>query len=432
MNLGNENETQEFKEGLGQLDKGIKSLTAMLNRHGFGSVYFGVDDNGNVKGLTVGKKTLMDIRSRVNDLVEPKIIVNIEILADENNKTFLKVSTQGSDIPYSCDGRYYVRHIAADEKATNELLRKMLASGDADIIKQVSSEVQELTFSSLFSILSASIHISNSKTFYKSYGLLNNDGKFNFMAYLLSDQNNLSIKVTRYAGIDKTVMLERTEYGHQCLLESVQQVLTHFKSTNTTKVNLKEGKRKEVSLFAYEAFREAWINACLHNNWNDKVPPAVYIFDDRIEIVSYGGLPYGLSVEGFYKGTSLPINKSLLTMFIVAGFAEQSGHGVPIIVNTYGKKAFSFSDGLVKVTLKLAFESDSVISRKSYESRKNTLRKNQVLVLDYLITNPESTLQNAADNLSLSLGGVKKIVAALQELGLLRRLGGKRKGVWVQ
>ncbi len=32
MNLGKENEDQEFKLGLGQLDKGIKSLSAMLNR----------------------------------------------------------------------------------------------------------------------------------------------------------------------------------------------------------------------------------------------------------------------------------------------------------------------------------------------------------------------------------------------------------------
>ena len=56
MNIGQENESQEFKESLSQLDKGLKSLTAMLNRHGTGSVYFGVDDNGNVKGLTIGKK----------------------------------------------------------------------------------------------------------------------------------------------------------------------------------------------------------------------------------------------------------------------------------------------------------------------------------------------------------------------------------------
>ena len=45
MNLGKENEDQEFKLGLGQLDKGIKSLSAMLNRKSEGTVYYGVDDD---------------------------------------------------------------------------------------------------------------------------------------------------------------------------------------------------------------------------------------------------------------------------------------------------------------------------------------------------------------------------------------------------
>ena len=51
MNLGKENEKQEFKAGLGQLDKGLKSLSAMLNRGSEGTVFFGVDDDGTVKGL---------------------------------------------------------------------------------------------------------------------------------------------------------------------------------------------------------------------------------------------------------------------------------------------------------------------------------------------------------------------------------------------
>ena len=65
MNLGREDEFKEFKEGLGQLDKGLKSVTAMLNRHNIAIVYFGVDDNGNVVGLQTGKDTLMDIRNKI-------------------------------------------------------------------------------------------------------------------------------------------------------------------------------------------------------------------------------------------------------------------------------------------------------------------------------------------------------------------------------
>ena len=84
MNLGIENEMQEFKESLSQLDKGIKSLVAMLNRNGSGTVYFGVDDNGEVNGLEVGKKTLMTVRRRISELMEPKALCDIKELNVDN------------------------------------------------------------------------------------------------------------------------------------------------------------------------------------------------------------------------------------------------------------------------------------------------------------------------------------------------------------
>ena len=87
MNLGTENERQEFKLGLGQLDKGLKSLAAMLNRHEEGTVFFGVDDNGEVRGIDVGKKTLLDIRNRIADLIEPKVICDIQELKDEAGRS---------------------------------------------------------------------------------------------------------------------------------------------------------------------------------------------------------------------------------------------------------------------------------------------------------------------------------------------------------
>lgn len=64
------------------------------------------------------------------------------------------------------------------------------------------------------------------------------------------------------------------------------------------------------------------------------------MYDDRIEIVSYGGLPFSLSREGFYNGTSVPVNKSLLTVFLASKYAEQSGHGVPTIVENMVKMFF--------------------------------------------------------------------------------------------
>lgn len=54
--LSRESETVEFKKTTAQLKEGVISLCAMLNKHGEGTVYFGVKDDGSIAGQDVGKK----------------------------------------------------------------------------------------------------------------------------------------------------------------------------------------------------------------------------------------------------------------------------------------------------------------------------------------------------------------------------------------
>lgn len=433
MNLGIENECQEFKLGLGQLDKGLKTLSAMLNRRSEGTVYYGVDDDGNVRGLEIGKRTLLDIRRRASELIEPRIILDIDVLEDEEKHSYIRVHAKGTNTPYSCDGRYYLRTASSDEQISTELLRKMLVSGDTDMLIQIPSENQDLSFSGMITFLrERGIRATSTDVFLKNFGLYNKDNRLNLMAYLLSDQNEMIIKVMRFAGTDKTEVDERMTFCHQSLIRSVQQVIDYFKLINLPKkVDLETGVRKETSLFDLQCFREAWINACVHNTWTDRIPPSVYIYDNRLEVVSYGGLPYGLSEEGFYAGTSKPVNNRLFNIFITCDFSEQSGHGIPQIVKVYGKEAFSFRDDMLTVTIPFAYEPDSVAARKMKKEQSETLSIHQQSVLSYLNDHPNASLQETAEACSLSLGGVKKITGKLKEMKLLERKGSKNKSTWV-
>ena len=433
MNLGQENERQEFKAGMGQIEKGLKSLTAMLNRHFCGTVYLGVDDNGEVVGLEVGRMTLPGIRSKAAELIDPRIILDMEELKDEHGKSYIRISAQGSNIPYSFNGRYYLRTAASDEQIGSELLRKMLVSGNTDLIVQMPSEIMELSFSGLLKYLAGKdLHVADSRQFFQNFGLLSTEGRYNYMAYLLSDRNTSIVKVMQYAGTDKTVISERISFSNQSLLITVQEVLDYFHLISLPKkVDMESGMREEKALFDFQAFREAWINACVHNSWVEKIPPSIHVYDNRIEIVSYGGLPYGLSMEGFFEGTSKPVNNRLFNVFITCGLAEQSGHGIPQIIKAYGKDVFSFRDGMVTVTIPFAYEPDRVRFRKQKEKSKTHLTSKQSAVLEYLSDNPSSSLQEVAADCSISLGGVKKIALRLQELDLLEREGSKKNGTWV-
>ena len=126
MNIGSENETCEFRKGLGQVEKGIRSLTAMLNAGGYGEVFFGVEENGNVRGIEVGRRTLSDIRGLIDELVEPEIPAVLEVLADELDRKYIKMSAGAGDRPYSFDGRYYTREGCDDKRMSPKALRKLI------------------------------------------------------------------------------------------------------------------------------------------------------------------------------------------------------------------------------------------------------------------------------------------------------------------
>ena len=118
-------------------------------------------------------------------------------------------------------------------------------------------------------------------------------------------------------------------------------------------------------------------------------------------------------------------------IFLAAKYAEQSGHGIPTIVQKYGRDVFSFDDGMLKVSIPLAFDREEVSERKNITSLSKGLTKNHELILDFLKNNPTATLQEAASSCNLSLSGVKQICLKLRKQGVLDRNGSKRYGCWI-
>ena len=64
-----------------------------------------------------------------------------------------------------------------------------------------------------------------------------------------------------------------------------------------------------MALFDIKALREAVLNAFIHNDWLDLNAPMISVFNDRIDILSYGTIPNGQTIEGFYDGKSVYVKK---------------------------------------------------------------------------------------------------------------------------
>lgn len=143
------------------------------------------------------------------------------------------------------------------------------------------------------------------------------------------------------------------EHFNMCLLMSLDRVLEYGEVLNVPQADERNRvvTRKEVMLFNIDAYREAVINAFLHNQWVTGNEPMFTAYEDRIEILSRGTLPPDQTMEGFYLGESVPVNKKLSDIFVQLHISEKSGRGVPKIVEKYGEKAFDFRENSIVVTI---------------------------------------------------------------------------------
>ncbi len=179
-------------------------------------------------------------------------------------------------------------------------------------------------------------------------------GEYNYAAYLLSDNNGISIKVAKYSGINRVHLTENEEYGYCSLIKATKAVLEKLKVENKTFARITANKRKERKLLDPVALREAVINAIIHNNYTNEVPPKFELFSNRLEITSAGGLPSGLSEAEFFMGYSVPQNKELMRVFRDLDMVEQLGSGVPRILEHYPRTIYHFTPNFIRLVLPYA------------------------------------------------------------------------------
>lgn len=216
------------------------------------------------------------------------------------------------------------------------------------------SEYQDLTFDKLFVYYASKGITLNKRSFKKNLGLLTENGKYNLMAQLVSDNSYIPIRFAIFNGETKaSTMYSVKEFGNTCLLYSLDKVLEYGDVLNVPQADERERKveRKEVLLFDEEAFREAIINAFVHNQWTTGNAPMITVFSDRIEILSRGTIPPGQTLEGFYAGESVPVNQKLSDMFLQLHISERTGRGVPKITELYGKETYVFRENSIVVSI---------------------------------------------------------------------------------
>lgn len=283
-----EGQRVEFKR---QLTDGLeKEVVAFLNAHDGGLIYIGIDDAGQALNLDKLDQLQLQIKDRIKQNISPSTMGLFDVLIERyQDKNIIKiVVARGSEQPYylrkagMSPRGCFIRIGSAAEPMPQRMIETLFATRTRNSIGNMRSRNQDLHFEQL-KIYYQERDLPLNEQFARNLELLTAEGDFNYAAYLLADNNGISVKVAKYAGLDRVDLIENEEYGYCCLIKATKAVLEKLKVENKTLATITDSTRHETKLLNPIALREAVINAIIHNAYSREVPPKFELFADRLE-----------------------------------------------------------------------------------------------------------------------------------------------------
>ena len=373
-----------------------QEVIAFLNYKEGGIIYVGINKNGQVVGVEDVDLTQLQIKDRIKNNIQPSTLGLFDVTVETiDNKEVIKVIiSSGTEKPYYLrkKGRTpegcYIRVGSSKERMTERMIDDMYAKRIKNTLKEIDSPRQELTFNQL-KIYYEEHGLKLNDNYLQNLDLLTSEGKYNYNAFLLADENNVSIKLVKYVGTNKLELLENLEFGNRCLITATQRILDRLDVENTTYAKIEYFGRKEQEKIDSKALKEAVINAIVHNDYSYGNSPIIELYSDRIEITSAGGLPQELSQEEFLEGVTAPRNKELIRVFKDVDLIENIGSGVLRILDAYDKSCFKFMEHFLRVSFNYnenPFEYEDTAKTKSSKlgskkSSKLAVSEEQILQL---------------------------------------------------
>lgn len=365
-----------------------KEVIAFLNYKEGGFIYIGIDKNGHTVGVDDVDDCMLKLKDRIKNNISPSAMGLFDIVEEKKDgRSVVKITVaSGIEKPYF-KAKYgmtskgaYIRVGTSSEQMPQEMIDRLFAMRTRNSIGRIVSNRQDLTFEQLRIYYDEHGKRLNDN-FARSLELLTEDGRYNYVAYLLADENGNSIKVAKYSSIDRCDLIENNEYGYCSLIKATKSVLSKLEIENKTAATITPVERIETPLWNKVALREAVINAIVHNDYSFEVPPKFEIFPDRLEITSAGRLPESMSREEFFNGISIPRNKELMRIYRDVELVESLGSGIPRILNAYGKNCFKFTDNFIRITFPISVQADNVHHASDHASVQVSVQVKSLIII---------------------------------------------------
>ena len=438
MNFGKENELLEFKLTTKELDDSLIDISAILNKHGEGVLYFGVKNDGDLIGFQIGDSTERDISRRIYEKIKPQIFPTIE---SNTELGYIKVTFSGKEKPYSANGRYYIRVSDESREMTPfELSQMIMDINYKKWERQISdTTIDDIDENNLKIFLDKAIKcerlpkidydkvilLDKLSLLYDDKTHLNNAGK-----YLFSNKGPIQLKMAVFATNEKRTFIDISPINGN-IFELMQEAEKYIKKHINWAVEINGFERIEIPEIPIDALREIINNSFAHANYLSLSKNEIDIFPNRIAIYNPGSFPDNITPEDYVNETlsSKIRNEIICDVLYKCRAIETWGTGF--------KKAYTLCN---EAHVKCYYEKEIdgfwfIMSRSNVTTNviiNGTIKLTELeqIVLNEIKTDPYITREKMEKKYGRSSRTFQRVLDGLKEKRIIERVGSHKTGYW--
>ena len=351
------------------------------------------------------------------------ILVDVN-LKEKGGKSYLEIVTEAYPYPVSFRGKYYQRSGATNQELKGAaldrfMLRKQGKTWNGVPVPYLKAEdLDNATFDLFHKYAKRSGRMEDADLMDDNHGLLEKLRLYEG-SYL-----KRAAALLFHPDPEKYVTGAFVKVGF--FREGMDLVCTKYMKAIITYEGI---QRIETLPMPREALREALLNACINKDYAEPSPIQIRVYENKLEIINGGVLPEGWTVETLLSShRSMPYNPDIANTFFRAGEIEAWGRGIERIITACKNDGFSTPDFRYDAS---GIQSDQKTTQKTTQKAIQNLTEQQQAILSFLKGHPKATRKEISESLSnITEDGVKYNLSRLQELGLLKRIGGRKQGYW--
>ena len=421
----------EFKENLSGIDK---EFVSFANSSG-GKIFLGISDNREIKGMDITNK----LKSQIQDIAN-SCRPAVKILFEEYKNILIIEVRAGEDKPYKCSSGFYTRVGPNSQKLDrNEIIEFFKSEGKIRFDELINLKFNYnihfdpkkldrfLRMAGISNLLDIPTTLVNLGVAEKQEGklLFNNTGILFFSKNLAEMYFHTAVTCALYKGKEKVEVLDRKDFNED-IISNIDDAMNFLKNHIPVRYEMTGmPRRKEVPEIPFDALREAIINAVAHRDYFEKgTNVMVEMFDDRIDITNFGGLPKGLKPEDFGKKSVLR-NPNIADLLHRIEYIEKMGTGIKKI------RKLMREAGLKPPKFEFTTFFTATFPRPELsKTTPKTTPKNNVSILELIKKNPSIKKENLALKLGITIDGVKYHIKKLKKQGVIKWVGLSKGGHW--